>query len=180
MSKPLPSTGPASTLKPAPAGATPAVSFQRRVLIAEDNELTCQQLKTLLEGEGDLRVDTTRDGKQALEALRQNFYSIFLTDLKMPHLDGMQLIEEIQKQDIPVTVIVMTGYGSIAQAVQAMSMAPTTFWPSRSTSTTCGCWCGGRLTNVPCATRSFTCASSCRRATLSSTSSARAAHARHP
>jgi DNA-binding NtrC family response regulator len=103
-----------------PAAGT--VSFQRRLLIAEDNELVCQQLKTLLESEGDLRVDTTRDGRQALEALRQNFYSIFLTDLKMPHLDGMQLIEEIQKQDIPVTVIVMTGYGSVEGAVQAIRM----------------------------------------------------------
>src|SRR5262245_10360244 len=107
---------------PAPRAPSGAVSFQRRLLIAEDNELVCQQLKTLLEGEGDLHVDTTRDGRQALEALRQNFYSIFLTDLKMPHLDGMQLIEEIQKQDIPVTVIVMTGYGSVEGAVQAIRM----------------------------------------------------------
>jgi two-component system, NtrC family, response regulator AtoC len=108
------------------AGATRpgsgAVSFQRRLLIAEDNEDTCRQLKTLLEAEGNLHVDTTRDGRQALEALQQNFYSIFLTDLKMPHLDGMQLIEEIQKQDIPVTVIVMTGHGSIDGAVQAIRM----------------------------------------------------------
>jgi len=107
---------------PAPRAPSGAVSFQRRLLIAEDNELVCQQLKTLLEGEGDLHVDTTRDGRQALEALRQNFYSIFLTDLKMPHLDGMQLIEEIQKQNIPVTVIVMTGYGSVEGAVQAIRM----------------------------------------------------------
>src|SRR5262245_8967885 len=103
-----------------PASGT--VSFQRRLLIAEDNELVGQQLKTLLEADGDLHVDTTRDGRQALEALRQNFYSIFLTDLKMPHVDGMQLIEEIQKQNIPVTVIVMTGYGSVEGAVQAIRM----------------------------------------------------------
>src|SRR5436309_7379881 len=101
---------------------TGTVSFQRRLLIADENVLVCQQLKTCLESDGDLHVDTTRDGRQALEALRQNFYSIFLTDLKMPHLDGMQLIEEIQKQDIPVTVIVMTGYGSVEGAVQAIRM----------------------------------------------------------
>src|SRR5262245_22406079 len=104
--------------KDAPARPAPAVSFQRRLLIAEDNELVGQQLKTLLETEDDLRVDTTRDGRQALEALKQNFYSIFLTDLKMPHLDGMQLIEQIKRLNIPVTVIVMTGYGSIDNALQ--------------------------------------------------------------
>src|SRR5262249_3058895 len=106
----------------APPPPTGTVSFQRRLLIAEDNELVGQQLKTLLEADGGLHVDTTRDGRQALAALRQNFYSIFLTDLKMPHLDGMQLIEEIQKQQIPVTVIVMTGYGSVEGAVQAIRM----------------------------------------------------------
>src|SRR5579863_7560197 len=114
--------GSATALRATHPGPKPSVSFQRRVLIAEDNELTCKQLKELLESEGDLHVDTARDGKQALEALQQNFYSIFLTDLKMPFLDGMQLIEEIRKQDIPVTTIVMTGYGSIKQATEAMRM----------------------------------------------------------
>ena len=120
MTKNPPSPGGA----PATRTATPTVSFQRRLLIAEDNELTLHQLKKLLEEDPELhvRVDTTRDGKQALEALKQNFYSIFLTDLEMPHLKGMQLIEEIQKQDIPVTVIVMTGHGSIDNAVKAIRM----------------------------------------------------------
>ncbi len=54
--------------------------------------------------------------------MRQHFYSIVLIDLRMPHLDGMQLIQEIQKQNFPVTVIVMTGHGSIDQAVQAIRM----------------------------------------------------------
>src|SRR5690348_16022002 len=86
MTKTTLSNGSAPALKPAHPSPKPAVSFQRRVLIAEDNELTCRQLKELLESEGDLHVDTTRDGRQALEALRENFYSIFLTDLKMPLL----------------------------------------------------------------------------------------------
>src|SRR5262249_45213677 len=48
----------------------------------------------------------------------QNFYSIFLTDLKMPYLDGMQLIEEINKLSIPVTVMVMTGQRTSREDVQ--------------------------------------------------------------
>src|SRR5581483_5592977 len=65
---------------------------------------------------------TTSDGKEALEALVARNYSILVTDLKMPHLTGMQLIEEVQKRRLPVTVIVMTGYGSVDEAVQAMRM----------------------------------------------------------
>src|SRR5437868_5728757 len=106
----------------APHAATKSAPqpIQPRVLIAEDNELACKQLKTCLENILDVRVDTTLDGRQALAALKKNYYSIFLTDLKMPHLDGLQLVHEIQSQHIPVTAVVMTGHGSIDAAVQAM------------------------------------------------------------
>src|SRR5262245_3334257 len=94
--------------------------IQPRVLIAEDNELASKQLKTSLQNTLNVSVDLTADGKQALVALKKNYYSVFLTDLKMPLLDGMQLIREVQEQRIPVTVVVMTGHGSIDGAVQAM------------------------------------------------------------
>lgn len=97
-----------------------ATSIQPRLLIAEDSALVCRQLQKCLEAELNVRVDTTSDGKQALHALQNNFYSIFLTDLQMPHLDGLQLIEAINKASIPVTTIVFTGHGSIDTAVQAM------------------------------------------------------------
>src|SRR5262249_34984490 len=105
-------------------GTTPRETFEmeRRVLIAEDNEVNRQQMKQVLESDQKVHVDTTADGMQALEALVGNNYSILLTDLKMPHLNGMQLIEEVQKRRLPVTVIVMTGYGSIDEAVHAMRL----------------------------------------------------------
>src|SRR5207253_10486696 len=89
-----------------------ARAIQPRLLIAEDNDLVCKQLKTCLEAGLGVRVDTTSDGKQALAALKKNYYSIFLTDVQMPHLDGLQLIQEINKLGIPVTTVVFTGHGS--------------------------------------------------------------------
>jgi DNA-binding NtrC family response regulator len=94
--------------------------IQPRVLIAEDNELVGRQLKTFLEADPGVRVEITRDGKQALAALKNEYFSIFVTDLEMPHLDGLQLIREIGKLNIPVTSIVVTGHGSIDNAVEAM------------------------------------------------------------
>ncbi len=102
--------------------AKAASSMQRRILIAEDNELTCQQLKQLLEADSKIQVDTTSDGAKALESLIDHNYSIVITDLKMPHMSGMQLIEEVQKRRLPVTVIVTTGFGSVDEAVQAMRL----------------------------------------------------------
>jgi DNA-binding NtrC family response regulator len=96
--------------------------MQRRILVADDSELTRQQLKKLLEGDQKLLVDTAADGIKALEALGTQNYSILITDLKMPRLDGIRLIEEIQKRRLPVTSIVTTGHGSIDEAVQAMRL----------------------------------------------------------
>ncbi len=101
--------------------------MQRRILIAEDNEQTRQQLQELLGNDPKVKVDTTGDGFEALEALVNHNYSLVLTDLKMPRLSGMQLIEEVQKRRLPVTVIVTTGHGSIDEAVQAMRMGASDF-----------------------------------------------------
>jgi DNA-binding NtrC family response regulator len=96
--------------------------MQRRILIADDNEATCKALKELLEADHKVEVDTTRDGGAALEILSEHNYSLVLADLRMPGLSGMQLMEAVLKERIPVTVIVMTGYGSIDEAVQAMRL----------------------------------------------------------
>jgi DNA-binding NtrC family response regulator len=108
-----------------------SANHARRVLIAEDNEPARQQMRELLEAEGGLLVDTAGDGREALKLLTddRHSYSIFLTDLKMPGLDGMQLIKEIRKNDLPVTVIVMTGFGSVQDAVAAMRLGAYDFLP---------------------------------------------------
>jgi two-component system response regulator AtoC len=95
--------------------------MQPRVLVVEDNETSRQHLQTLLEGES-VTVDAVADGTLALQALGSRNYSMVLTDLKMPHVDGMELIKTVQERRLPVTVVVMTGYGSIDEAVRAMRL----------------------------------------------------------
>jgi DNA-binding NtrC family response regulator len=94
---------------------------RRRILIADDNEANRLTLRHLVETEY-LQVDTAANGGEALEALISNNYSVLITDLLMPGLTGMQVIEAVQKRRLPVTVIVMTGHGSIDEAVQAMRL----------------------------------------------------------
>jgi DNA-binding NtrC family response regulator len=122
MARTLQTVSHPSSSTPTPAESKEAAPMQRRILIAEDNELTRQQLKELLEQDSKVIVETTGDGLEALEALIERNYSIVITDLKMPHLSGMQLIEEVQNRRLPVTVIVTTGFGSIDEAVQAMRL----------------------------------------------------------
>src|SRR4051794_36006493 len=101
---------------------TPAPSLNgthaRQLLIVDDNELTCKQLQKLLQTDSALKVEYQTDSQQALEALQHTNYSILVTDLCMPKLSGMELIQQIQARNLPVTVIVTTGHGSINEAVQ--------------------------------------------------------------
>ncbi len=101
----------------------------RRLLIAEDNGRTRENLQLLLQEEDGLIVTTAKDGKDALQTLvdSEHRYSLFLTDLKMPGMDGMELIKEIKTRDLPVSVIVMTAFGSIEEAVQAMRLGASDF-----------------------------------------------------
>jgi DNA-binding NtrC family response regulator len=102
--------------------APPAGGATQRVLIAEDYEDTRQSLEQLLEMSLGLEVDTAEDGAQALEALLAKPYSVLVTDLRMPRLSGMKLIEEVVKRKLGVTVIVTTGDGGVTDAVNAMRM----------------------------------------------------------
>jgi DNA-binding NtrC family response regulator len=94
---------------------------KRRILIADDNEVNRILIQRLIQTEY-LDVDAAGDGLEALDALVAQRYSVLITDLKMPHLSGMEIIEQIQKRRLAVTVIVMTGHGSIDGAVQAMRL----------------------------------------------------------
>jgi DNA-binding NtrC family response regulator len=101
--------------------------MQHRILIAEDSDTTREPLRLMLEEAGQFQVDTTADGRAALDLLARHHYSLFLTDLRMPGLDGMKLIEEIRVRQLPVAVIVMTGFGSIDEAVRAMRLGAVDF-----------------------------------------------------
>jgi DNA-binding NtrC family response regulator len=92
----------------------------QRLLIVEDLEDTRTSLQTLLKLKLNLEVDVCEDGGKALTMLAERAYSLVITDLRMPRVDGMKLIHEIQNRKLPCTVIVTTGHGSIPDAVEAM------------------------------------------------------------
>jgi DNA-binding NtrC family response regulator len=94
----------------------------RRILIVEDDDRQRQRLQQLLEGEAQYQVEAVSNGHEALERLAGRTFSLVLTDLRMPHVDGMQLLKEIEKRALPVSVIVMTGDSSIQEAVEALHL----------------------------------------------------------
>src|SRR4051794_6049497 len=95
--------------------------MDRRILVVDDSELVCQQLSQLL-ATPDRRIKVAHDGTTALEWLVERNFSLVLTDLCLPGINGLDLIREIRQRDLPVTAIVMTGHASIDSAVAAMKL----------------------------------------------------------
>jgi two-component system response regulator AtoC len=104
------------------ASVEKTISIPRRILIVEDNELAARQLQQVLQEDSGLLVDTLSDSRRAIQEISEKNYSIVITDLRMPSLDGMDLIKEVRERGLPVTIIVQTGHGSIDEAVQAIRL----------------------------------------------------------
>ncbi len=89
------------------------------ILIADDNRSTTQTLSALVERWGHTALPAF-DGTQALALLEAETVDILLTDLRMPNLDGMELLTIVKERWPEIVVIVVTAFGSIETAVTAM------------------------------------------------------------
>jgi len=90
-----------------------------KIIIVEDEESILTMLSEFLSSNGYI-VDPFLESKKALFALKGNEYDVLITDLSMPHIDGLQLINYIQKEYLNTLGIVITGYGSLDTAISAM------------------------------------------------------------
>ena len=90
-----------------------------KILVVDDEPLIRESLYEILRIEG-YRVQMAQNGKEAMEFMAKNEFDVVVTDFKLPQMSGMDLLEAI-KRDYPETeVIMITGYGSIETAVEAM------------------------------------------------------------
>jgi DNA-binding NtrC family response regulator len=90
-----------------------------QILIVDDEGGQRDILRTILAAEG-YRVETAGSAADALAKSAQRPFDVVLTDLRMPGADGLSLVRELTREDPPTLVILMTGYGSIDSAEQAM------------------------------------------------------------
>ena len=94
-------------------------SASKNVLLVDDHKPFRDSLAKILEGEG-FRVFPANDGEEALDILRHEFIQLVLTDLKMPKMDGVELLKVAKTIRPEVEVILITGYGTVDTAVTAM------------------------------------------------------------
>jgi ActR/RegA family two-component response regulator len=98
------------------------------ILVMEDEQSVAKGLEMTLSEEG-YAVDLADTGGLALEAFRQKRFDLLVADLRLPDIDGMEVIKQIKEKRPDTEVIVITGYGTTATAVTAMKLGVHDFLP---------------------------------------------------
>jgi DNA-binding NtrC family response regulator len=99
-----------------------------KVLLIEDKDSLREMLKRALE-EGNFVVEEARDGIEAVHKIKNERFLLILSDLRIPHVDGLEILRVAKEADSETPVIFMTAYGSIEIAVEAMKNGAYDFMP---------------------------------------------------
>ncbi|PYN09518.1 MAG: hypothetical protein DME02_03155 [Candidatus Rokuibacteriota bacterium] len=90
-----------------------------KILVVDDERSILVLLKEAL-GQWGYQVTTTASAAEALGILKSELFDALITDIRMPDMSGLELLREVKKQDESIEVVMMTGYPTIASAVQAL------------------------------------------------------------
>jgi len=97
-----------------------------RILVADDDAVIREGLRRVLTGAG-YEVETVSNGRAALERLEQDRYKLLVTDLKMPGMSGLEVLQSIRICQPELPVVLITGYAAIDNAVEAMKNGATDY-----------------------------------------------------
>jgi heterodisulfide reductase subunit A len=101
---------------------------QGQILVMEDEASVAEGLEMILKEKG-YQVDLARTGKEALKVLDRNEFDLLVADLRLPDMNGMDVIREARKKKNRAEVLVITGYGSVPSAVEAMKAGVIDYLP---------------------------------------------------
>lgn len=94
---------------------------EKRILIVDDEEtLTFSLYQAFIKCPDNIEVITAASGDEAAEKISKNKFDLVLTDIRMPGMDGLELLTRIKKDNPNIKVIVMTAYGSIEKKEESM------------------------------------------------------------
>ena len=103
------------------------MSTKLRVLIADDEEGIRESVSLILGEDYDLTI--VEDGQQALTQLTRGKFDLALLDIKMPKLDGLEIMKRLKQQKIDTPVLVLTAYQSIELAKEAVKLGALDYLP---------------------------------------------------
>jgi len=91
-----------------------------RILAVDDEPDMLKLLSMIVREKTPYEIVTTNNPLEALELAKQGGFDVVIADLKMPGLDGIELLEAIKKVDEDIPVIIITAYGTVESAVESM------------------------------------------------------------
>ncbi len=112
-----------------PTGAIKLPEERRKrfkILVVDDELIVRDSLKEWLEDEG-FSVDMADSGTAALDLLDKNSYHLMLTDIKMPGMDGVEVLKQASENHPDLTIVMMTAYATVETAVEAMKTGATDY-----------------------------------------------------
>ena len=92
---------------------------KRRILVIDDEKNIRLMLTQALADE-ETQIDTAVNGEEALEKFGEATYDLVLLDLRMPGIDGMEVLREMNKRNAKLPIILLTAHGTVENAVEAM------------------------------------------------------------
>jgi len=101
---------------------------QARILIVDDQINTCKSLQAILKKSG-YPCGYALSAEEALRRVQDEHFDIVISDIRMPGMDGMQLLEELKKAQAHLVIIMITGYATIKSAVEAIKKGAYDYLP---------------------------------------------------
>ena len=99
-----------------------------RILVVDDEIIVCESCQRILEEEG-YEVEIALSGKEAFEKMKEHPHDLVITDLKMPGIDGMEVLKVVRKEYPDTIVIMITGFSTVETAVEAMKQGAFDYIP---------------------------------------------------
>jgi two-component system response regulator HydG len=98
------------------------------ILVIDDELTVCRSCQKILNEDG-YAVSIALSGYEGLERFRKKDFDLAIVDLKMPDIDGMEVVEAIKREQPGTEVIIMTGYSTIASAVRGIKLGAADYLP---------------------------------------------------
>jgi len=92
-----------------------------KILVVDDEEGARELFNTILTDEG-YNITLANNGEEALSLFKSDKFNLVITDIKMPVMDGLQLLQEIRKAGSKADVIMVTAYGEVETYLKSMSL----------------------------------------------------------
>jgi DNA-binding NtrC family response regulator len=97
----------------------PRVTVQKRVMVVDNEEGLCRMMEAVLADNGYAVTAYTRSF-EAAEAFQAGQYDLLVTDIKMPGMDGLELLQRVKQKDPAIPVIMVTAYATVEMSIQAL------------------------------------------------------------